>query len=169
MAKSTKTYAEKSEYNHIQAKLLTRIHEWPTRPDYDQIVKELGSCSITIKLPTYDWSKDANSKSYCALSIISKMSAYLAKIGFVYAAPDRLPAFDPSINTSTSNFQIREKTDNHKEKKEKYTFLEGTEETMCENIQDTLDPTYYKHLHDKILGYTAVTFVNYLKHLIEKW
>jgi hypothetical protein len=148
--------AEVTAYNAIRMKPLTKIVGRPTIRDRNNLVDELCEASVDIDL-SFTWSIGDDGTNYGALAEVMETAAYTTLSGQTWINETLPAAFDSTIVTTTSAYNLSKRSAEHEDKRYAFATLVGMRKGLTENIRDALEPQYYQQLKARTIGYKKVT------------
>ena len=100
---STARAAEASAYENVRANPFTRIHERPTRSDYEVIKPKATTLASEVEDITYAWSRNpATGDEYGVLAKILGLHKYAHQTGIdTYVKENKPMTYDPAITVAT--------------------------------------------------------------------
>jgi hypothetical protein len=152
MKVTSEKQAQAAVYETVRTTPFTRIPGRLTHRDYITLQNEACkiACNINIKCK---WAGD-----FGHLVIVTGAQEYLtitttASTPITYIPKAAPAAFNPAINTATTEFQVRKKMAEWEAKREAWYTQCGVEEGLCKNFRNTVDEQYYHQLKKPIIGY----------------
>ena len=150
---------------------LTKVHCWPTRQHYIVWKKELERAANQIEIEdTYSWTVDATGNKYGGMKLTMDKNEYKIRTGITtFVKPVEPVQYNPNINGATPTFQRKQMEQEHKQTKHDYWTWKGASKGLSEKIRGSMEQQYYSKLEHHITGFRAVTTLEILDQVAEKW
>jgi hypothetical protein len=160
--------AEVTAYDAIRMKPLTTIVGRPNIRDRNNLHEELCELAVSIDL-SFKWATGNDGTNYGALAEVMETAAYTALSGQTWINETLPAAFDATIGTTTSAYNMSKRSAEHEDRRYAFATLVGIRKGLTENIRDAMEPQYYQQLKAKTIGYKKVTVKQYIAHLDDQW
>jgi len=150
---------------------ITKVHGRPTRQNYITWKKDLERAANQIEIDeTYPWSVDATGNNYGGMKLTMEDNEYELRTGITtFAEPTEPVQYDPAINANTPTFQRKQMEQEHEQTKHDYWTWKGASKGLAERLRGSMERQYYSELEHHITGFRAVTTLEILDHIAEKW
>jgi hypothetical protein len=166
---STAKQAKTTALESVHTSPFTRVHDRPTRHNYETLKEEASALASEVEDITYAWSKNATD-DYGLLANILGANEYndLTNINS-YTILLEPASYNPTITNATL-------THKHKRKEEEWELIrtswfirKGFLRGVVDNLRDALDKQYYSQLKHCLTAYCNITPFLILEHLNERW
>ena len=166
---STAKQAKATAYENVPSHPFTRIHDRPTRKDFDTIKEEASTLACEVEDINYPWSKNATGE-YGLLADIIGNEEYEHLTGIsTYAEPVEPAAYNTTINNSTSTHERKRKEEEWEQTLMSWYIQKGFLKGVAENMRDALDEQYYAQLKHRLTKYRNIKPQKILDHLNNRW
>ena len=150
---------------------ITKVHGRPTRQNYIVWKKELERAANQIEIDeTYPWTVDTTGNNYGGMKLTMDDNEYQLRTNITtYAEPTEPVQYDPNIDAATPTFQRKQMEQEHEQTKHDYWTWKGASKGLAERLRGAMERQYYSELEHHITGFRAVTTLEILDHVAEKW
>jgi hypothetical protein len=162
---------EEAAITLMNSQPITKVHGRPTRKHYIVWKKELERAANQIEIEdTYAWTVDATGNNYGGMKLTMDENEYKIRTGITtFVEPVEPVQYNPNINGTTPTFQRKRMEQEHEQTKNDYWTWKGASKGLAEKIRGAMEKQYYSELEHHITGFRAVTTLEILDHVAEKW